>query len=141
MSEQQNKEIFRSVIDCINSNNYAPLDAIFAADYKEYQYGLKPTLEGMNDDMRYLHTAFPDFHLKIETLVADGDQVWGRMTATGTHQGVFMGRPPTGKPFAITVIDILSIQNGKVVAHWGVPDRFAVMHQLGLLPRPETVAA
>ncbi|MCI0397830.1 MAG: ester cyclase [Chloroflexi bacterium] len=36
----------------------------------------------------------------------------------------------------ITVFDICRFSDGKIVEHWGVPDRFAVMAQLGLLPQP-----
>jgi predicted ester cyclase len=56
------------------------------------------------------------------------------MTARGTHLGPFMG-PPTGKPITITVMDVCRFENGKIVEHWGVPDRFAMLVQLGLLPR------
>ena len=31
-------------------------------------------------------------------------------------------------------------ENGKIVEHWGVPDRFALLHQLGLLPLPPSDA-
>ena len=48
----------------------------------------------------------------------------------------FMGRPPTGNSFVIAVIDIRRFENGKIVEHWGGADRFSLMAQLGLLPRP-----
>jgi predicted ester cyclase len=57
------------------------------------------------------------------------------MTATGTNLGPFMG-PPTGKTIQNTVFDVLRIQDGKITDHWGVPDRFAVLSQLDLLPHP-----
>lgn len=44
-----------------------------------------------------------------------------------------MGKP-TGRKIEITVMDIVRIENGKIVEHWGVPDRFAALSQLGLLP-------
>jgi hypothetical protein len=53
-----------------------------------------------------------------------------------THRGQFMGLPPMGKSFAIAVVDICRFENGKIVEHWGVPDRFHLMAQLGALPRP-----
>jgi predicted ester cyclase len=56
------------------------------------------------------------------------------MTSRGTHRGPFMGLAPTGKTFAITVIDVCRFENGKIVEHWGVPDRLALMQQLGALP-------
>jgi len=79
--------------------------------------------------------------LTIEDIVVDGDKLWARMTCRGTHQGPLMGLPPTGKPFTITVIDVCRFEEGKVVEHWGVPDRFAQMHQLGLLPQTQQAAA
>jgi predicted ester cyclase len=65
-----------------------------------------------------------------------GDKVSARITARGTHRGQFMGLPPTGKPFAITVVDICRFENGKIIEHWGVPDRFHLIAQLYALPRP-----
>ena len=88
----------------------------------------------MKEDIHYLRTGFPDFHLTIENCVADADTVWILMTARGTNRGHFMG-PPTGKPITITVMDVCRFEEGKIVEHWGVPDRFAVLAQLGLLPQ------
>ncbi len=134
MSYEQNKAVLRRVIEeGFNKGNYAALDALFTPDYKEHQFSLKTTLEGFKEDIRYLRTGFPDFHLTIEDITANADTVWIRMTARGTNLGPFMG-PPTGKPITITVMDVCRFENGKIVEHWGVPDRFAVMAQLGLLP-------
>jgi predicted ester cyclase len=36
----------------------------------------------------------------------------------------------------ITVMDVCRFENGQIVEHWGVPDRFAVLMQLGLLQQP-----
>jgi predicted ester cyclase len=33
-------------------------------------------------------------------------------------------------------MDVCRFENGKIVEHWGVPDRFHQMTQLGLLPQP-----
>jgi predicted ester cyclase len=45
-----------------------------------------------------------------------------------------MGHPPTGKPMTLDVIDIDRFDNGKLVEHWGIPDRLAVLLQLGMFP-------
>lgn len=131
---EQNKKAMRSIIEeGFNQGNYAALDALFAPDYKEHQFSLKTTLEGFKDDIRYLRTAFSDFHLTIEDMVAQNDMVWIRMVARGTNDGPFMG-PPTGKAMAITVMDVCRFQDGRLIEHWGSPDRFALLAQLGLLP-------
>ena len=135
MSVKENMEMFRSVVEeGFNKGNLDALNALFAPDYQEHQFELGPNLEGMKQDIRFLRTAFPDFHLEIEDMVANEDEVWARMTGSGTHKGPFMG-PPTGKTFKITVFDVLRFKNGQISDHWGVPDRFAIMSQLGLIPQ------
>ncbi len=135
-SPEHNQEVLRRVIEeGFNKGNYAALDALFAPNYQEHQFGLKTTLEGFKQDIAYLRAAFPDLHLTIERSIADADTVWILMTARGTNLGPFIG-PPTGKPMTITVMDVCRFENGKIAEHWGVPDRFAVMAQLGLLPQP-----
>ena len=136
MSVKKNMEMFRIVVEeGFNKGNLAALDDLFAADYQEHQFDMGPTLDGMKQDITFLRSAFPDFHLAIEDMVASEDQVWARMTGTGTNRGPFMG-PPTGKTIKVTVFDVLRFKDGKISDHWGVPDRFAVMHQLGLIPQP-----
>ena len=99
---------------------------------------MPPTLEGLKAAIAGLRRAIPDLTLTIDETISSGDKVWARMTARGTNQGSFMGLAPTGKAVAITVIDICRLEDGKIVEHWGVPDRFALLHQLGLLPNPAT---
>jgi len=83
-----------------------------------------------------LFTAFPDLHGTIEDLIAEGDKVVDRMTCEGTHQGMFMGAPPTGKRVKWSFIDINRIVDGKIVEHWAEVDTMGIMQQLGLVPPP-----
>lgn len=136
MSSEQHFNVMRLVIEeGFNKGNYDALDALFAPGYVEHQFGLKPTLEGMKDDIRFLRAAFPDLHLRIEDMVADGDKVWIRMQASGTNLGPLMG-PPTGKRMRITVFDVCRFEGDRIAEHWGVADRFAQLAQLGLLREP-----
>ena len=70
-----------------------------------------------------------DLKLTIEAVVETDDTVWARSRATGID-------PRSGKPVAIDVIDICRFADEKLVEHWGVPDRFALLHQIGALPPP-----
>jgi len=141
MNTEHNLEVFRRVIEEIfNEQKYEVLPELFEPDYIEHQFGLHPTFDGMMSDIQFLHRAFPDFNLTIEDLAASNDKVWGRMTARGTNLGGLMG-PPNGKPFEITVMDVVRFKDGKIVEHWGSPDRFAQLHQLGLLPKPQAQPA
>ena len=135
MSVEQNQTAFHQVInEAFNKGIYDVLYRHFHPDFIEHQFGLHPTIDGFKGDIQYLRTAFPDFSLTIEDMVADGEKVWVRMIARGTNRGGFMG-PPNGKSFEVAVFDMCRFEDGKIVEHWGSPDRFAILAQLGLLPQ------
>lgn len=137
MSAEQNIATFRRVIEeGFNKGNVAALDECFPPTYTEHQSDLPSTLKEFKGSIHYLRHTFADFSLTIEDIVAVEDKVWARMTGRGVHTQAFMGRPPAGKSFEITVIDICRFEHGQIVEHWGVPDRFHLMAQLGLLPQP-----
>lgn len=127
-----NEELFRILIeDGFSKGDVTVFDKHVAPDFKEHQFGMRSQdLEGAKNAIRYLHNAFSDFSLIVEDIATDGDKVWGRMTGRGTQTGQFGPIPPTGKKIEITVIDIMRFKEGKLIEHWGVPDRFAAMQQL-----------
>ena len=134
---EQSKEVFRRLIEeGFNEGDLRVLDDCFPPSYAEHQFDLPSTREEFKGTIRFLRETFSPFSLTIEDMVADGDKVWARMTGRGMDGKGFMGRPPTGRSFAITVIDVCRFEGGKIVEHWGVPDRFHQMAQLDALPRP-----
>jgi predicted ester cyclase len=74
-------------------------------------------------------SAFPDFHITIEDMVAEGDRVAVRQTTTATHQGI----PPTGKRITVSGIHITRVVDGKSVEDWGNDDVLGLMQQLGVI--------
>jgi predicted ester cyclase len=134
----------RLIEEGFNAGRLAVCDELIADDAEEHQdFGPDhaPGAEGVKAVIVSLRRAFPDFQLAIDDLAAAGDTVWLRMTATGTNEGSFMGHPPTGRPMRTAVFDTLRIQDGKVVEHWGVPDRLGALFQLGLVRPPAAAAA
>jgi predicted ester cyclase len=114
-------------------------DELVAADIVEHQeFGPNhaPGPEGVKAVIASLRGGFSDFELRIDDLVVAGDTVWIRNTATGTNDGAFMGYPPTGRTIRITVFDVLRVADGRIVEHWGVPDRLGALHQTGAVARP-----
>ena len=100
-----------------------------------------PGAEGVKAVITSLRRAFPDFRLEIEDLVVDGDLVWLRMVGSGTNDGSFMGHEPTGRTMRTAVFDVLRVRDGRIVEHWGVPDRLGALLQLGLVPPPAPAAS
>lgn len=80
-----------------------------------------------------LLSIYPDIHLTVEDVIAEGDKVVGRTTVTGTHQGEFMGVAGTGNPVTYNEIFIFRIVDGRVVETWGVVDVYAQMKQIGVV--------
>jgi hypothetical protein len=58
-----------------------------------------------------LFPAFPDGQWINEEQIAEGEKVVTRFTFYGTHQGTFMGIPPTGRRVAVggVVIDLAGV--------------------------------
>jgi steroid delta-isomerase-like uncharacterized protein len=82
-----------------------------------------------------LRHAFPDLHIEIKDLIAEGDKVVSRNTVSGTHRGEYMGVAPTGRTVTYDEIFILRFaEDGRIVETWGVVDVAAQMRQLGLIP-------
>jgi steroid delta-isomerase-like uncharacterized protein len=140
MSTEQDKALVRQLVEeAINLGNMSVIDEFLIPDFVEHEElppGIPPGREAPKVLFTMLRSAFPDLKATIEHLIAEGDKVVLHMTWTGTHEGEFMGIPPTGKSISITVIDILGIAEGKFVEHWGVMDSMAMMQQLGVVPAP-----
>jgi steroid delta-isomerase-like uncharacterized protein len=81
-----------------------------------------------------LHRAFPDLQIKVEDVIAEDDKVVARDTVTGTHEGEYMGIPPTGKSITYTEIFIARFADGRIAETWGVVDVLSQMRQLGAIP-------
>jgi steroid delta-isomerase-like uncharacterized protein len=88
----------------------------------------------LNEVFARLHRAYPDLHITVEDLVAEGDKVVVRDSVTGTHRGEYMGIPPTGKSVTYNEIFIARFVNGRIAETWGVVDVLSQMRQLGAIP-------
>lgn len=132
--------IVRRLIDeGFNQGQLDVADELHGPDFVEHQYfgpNHAPGAEGVRAVIASLRSAFSDFHLEIEDLAVEGDTVWVRMVGTGTNDGPFMGHPPTGRGMRTDVFDVVRVRDGRIVEHWGVPDRLSVLFQLGLVQSP-----
>jgi steroid delta-isomerase-like uncharacterized protein len=144
MSTEQNKAIVcRMVEDVQSRHQISAVDEFFAADFIDHSVppGLPPDREGVKMQFAMFFSAFPDLHVVIHDQVAEGDTVVTRKTFHGTHRGDLMGIPPSNRPVAFEVIDILQVRDGKITDHWNVVDRLGLMQQIGALPILESAGA
>ena len=88
-------------------------------------------LVGQIQRLKGFREAFPDISIEVEDVIAEDDRVAFRSTLRGTHLGQFLGLPPTGREVIIGLFDVIHIEDGRFVDHWGGPDLFDLLRQLG----------
>lgn len=137
--ETSNKAAFRRLQDALNTGDAElisqTIDEVFEPDVKQHTLFEATGVQTLKEMVfARLYRAFPDLHITVEDLIAEGDRVVERDTVTGTHQGEYMGLPPTGKSVTYNEIFIMRFVNGRIAEIWGVVDVFSQMRQLGLIP-------
>ncbi|MGH8651546.1 MAG: ester cyclase [Gammaproteobacteria bacterium] len=138
----ENKEIIRRLIDEVwNQREIHVLDEIIAADafiHSPTVPNLSRGPEGAKQYVQLFWAAFPDLRVTTDDLVAEGDKVALRWSASGTHKGKLLGIEPTGKPMTITGQAIYTIVRGKITEDWINADTMGMLQQLGIVPRLHT---
>jgi predicted ester cyclase len=136
MSEQNKALVRRFFEEAWNGRNLAAVDDIFEPNYVAHgrPTGLPPGPEGLKQRIAMAHTAFPDGRMTIEDQIAEGDIVVTRWTAHGSHQGEYLGIPPTGRQVTLHGVDTDRIAGGRIVESWDLFDQWSLMGQLGVVP-------
>jgi steroid delta-isomerase-like uncharacterized protein len=73
---------------------------------------------------------FPDIHVTVDDLVAEGDRVAVRWTATMTHLGDGFGFPATSKKVNLSGSSFLICGNGQILEGWNYMDLTRMRLQL-----------
>jgi steroid delta-isomerase-like uncharacterized protein len=122
-----------------NGNDYSLAGQFYAADVVVHtQHEPEPLRgrEAFRELHRLLHVAFPDFHITVEDMIRDGDEVAVRWTVRGTHRGDYFGIPPTGRPVEVEEVAIFRFEGVLAKELWLMPNLLGCMQQLGLPARP-----
>ena len=137
---EKNKAIIRRFIDAYNNRNLDIFEELVAPDYIDYthqQHG--------REDFKKLFTlafnGFPDWYENIEEIIAEGENVWVRVIATGTHTGEWnlfgVPLPPTGKKVKMEMVFIWRVVDGKLVEGREVDDSLDFLKQLDVVEYTE----
>jgi steroid delta-isomerase-like uncharacterized protein len=143
MSTEENKAVFRRFIEQVwHKRNLDAIAGFYGADFVDHVSlpGLPGGVEGVTQRHAMLFAAFPDIHVTLEDMIAEGDTVVTRYTVRGTNTGPLFGMPPTGKQATISGIDVSRLVGGKFVEHWEQFDQLGLMQQLGVIPTPGQAA-
>ena len=134
MSIEANKHLTRRYQQAINDHDWDALDSVLAPDVATplMMPGFPPGLEGAKALGRATLEAWPDFHTRIDELIAEGDRVVALVTMTGTAVNEGFGLPGTGKSFTMTGAYIVRVADGLIVEHAGVEDALGMLSQIGV---------
>lgn len=136
MSLEKNKAIIRSLYEAANKQNLALMVEFTAPDYVDHTAQLRG-LESFKQSETIFFKGFPDVHVTIEDITAEGDRVWVRLKYEGTHTGEYRGIAPTGNKFTMAAFSIFRIVEGKVAERVSVYDMLDFYKQLGVIEYTE----
>lgn len=139
---ESNKQIVKNFVELLwNQRNLELADSIFATDCHTHQLRSGAPVTSVPRGPQAIKThvsewlsGFPDLHVTIEQMVAEGDRVLSQLAMDGSHTGPWLGIPPTGKRLNIRMMTIHRIQGGKIIEDWVLVESLGLFQQLGAVP-------
>ena len=138
-TSEHNKALVRDYIEeAINTGELDRLEEWISPEYVQHNIDSQgqPVMtqqrgaEGYRQSIGAERAAFPDLHIAIDNIVAEGDLVAIHMTFSGTHKGEFRGVSATGKKVYWGSTQFRRIENGIVVEGWGTTDWWRLLRGL-----------
>ncbi len=141
MTAGKNKENFRRFLaEAANGGKLAVIDELCDPEVRYYIVGSTEPLcgfDGVKGVVSGFRAAFPDLHVTIEEVIAEGDTVAARVTARGTNSGELLGAAPSGRRAEWTVNHYSHFKDGKMVEDRVNFDQLGFLQQLGMMPTGE----
>ena len=123
MSEANKAVVRRLVDEVLNGGRLEVIDELYAPE-------LAAPARGWIAPFR---ASFPDVHMEVVELIAEGDKVVGRFTCSATHLGTWLDQAPTGRRFErVDEVAIFRLRDGRIVHAWSLEDTLGRLRQLGL---------
>jgi predicted SnoaL-like aldol condensation-catalyzing enzyme len=124
MVTEANKTVVRRLVDeVLNGGRLEVIDELYVPE-------LVAAARGWIGPFR---ASFPDVHMEIVELIAEGDKVVGRFTCSATQLGAWFGQAPTGRRFErVDEVSIFWFRDGRIVDAWSLEDTLGRLQQLGL---------
>ena len=83
-------------------------------DEANQAFGGPPGRDGLVAHIVGFRRNVGDLRLEIVEIVAGADQVMAHWTFTGTHEGPWLGRAPTGREISGTVFSFFTLHDGRI---------------------------
>jgi steroid delta-isomerase-like uncharacterized protein len=137
VSVEENRAVaHRALEEVWNKGNLDVADEVYAAEFVQKDTSPPANLQTYKWYISSTRAAFPDLHITLEEVIAEGDKVVTRFSMTGTHRGMYSGLLPTGRKVTVSGVSIGRFKDGKIVELWGLLDRLSMLEQLGFVVSP-----
>lgn len=136
MSTDENKLLVRRYYEeVVNTGNVDRLAEFISPAFVEVYNNVRHPagLEGAKQHVLGVRNTYPDLHLTVEQQIAEGEWVVTRVTARGTHEGVWLGMRPTGKKVEMTGVNIDRVVDGRIVEHGGAANVLEPLMEIGAI--------
>lgn len=138
MSETDNLAVLdRYYEEIVNRGNLDAVDELIAPGYVSHHNDpahLPAGPAGVKAFISLTRAGFPDLHLTVDQVFADGDQVASMWTMEGTHTGEWFGTPATGRHARWWGVVITRFEGGQIAEDWYNFDQISLLQQLGVIP-------
>ena len=121
METHEGKALVRRYLkEIINEGHFEVAAEILAPDYVNHTAGggIGTGRDDYVKGVEALRTAFPDWHVEEQAMLAEGDMVSDRLQVTATHTGQAAGIVPVGASFAGEVVHMWRVANGRLAEGW-----------------------
>jgi predicted ester cyclase len=133
MSQEQNKQVIRTMVEALNARQFDVLAGITSPDLIYTQNGNTGDRNKWLQDFRSCVVSFPDVRLTVKSQQAMGDQVVTDLVISGTHLGPLGEIAPTGKSFNVDIHLVCHVKDGIIVDWIEQVDEMAMARQLRLM--------
>jgi steroid delta-isomerase-like uncharacterized protein len=144
-SLEENKELVRRLYEeGFNEGDLDAVDELVSPDVVTHNPIIldAPTgSDSIRGGIEMIRSSFPDFHVEVVELIAEGDRVASFLTMTGTNTGDYRRGGATGRSGTMRAFFIWRIEDGKLAESWGLADRFGFLQELGIVPSDDELAA
>ncbi len=133
-AEQAAKQVLYRYLEIFNDGNMDLVESTIDTAYVCHHPSYPDNIVGQDAFREWVamnRTAFSDFRLALEDILARGNDVYCRWTMTGTHDGPLRDLPPTGKEVSIVGLALTRMADGKVIEEWVMFDIAGLYRQLG----------
>ena len=142
MLAQEIEELALTVIEALNTRDLSWWSQNLSDDYVAEYPGV-PVLnktQSVGYNKRFV-IAFPDTHFDVNSVVAQGDQVFIHWTVSGTQAerlATVTGRtiPPTQRRATVSGVLLTEARDGKIVREGWYWDQLSLLDQLGIMEHP-----